>query len=127
MYRLQWYTNRSKHMTLFITYTILAWLAIASLTKVLHFSIQPGQWLDSWQKVLHKIDLSKYSSLSKPLGYCEMCFAHLLAFIGFIVYTAFVSSLNAWVLNWWQSIIWYMVFVPISTILNVYFIKKLLA
>ena len=112
-------------MILFITYTILAFLAIAAMAKLLHFSIQRGQWLGGWQNVLRRIAESKNPSWSKPLGYCEVCFAHMLAFIGFFVYLGFVSWVGVWPFSFWQSAVWYLVFVPISSMLNLYFITKL--
>ena len=55
----------------------MALLANASLVKVLHISIQPGQWIDTvfkYQKRLHEWDVNGNVFLSKVGGNCEeMC------------------------------------------------------
>ncbi len=121
----------------FILYTIIAWLANASLIKIVHVSIQPGQWLDSllhWQQRLQKWDMEGKTFLAKAGGYCELCFSHLLTFAGYWIYAAFMyGALDVRISNGLHNIIgiilvnilWYFVYVGIGTNLALYFITRL--
>lgn len=106
-------------------------IGTASLGFILFMSIQQGQWLDlifSWQKKLREWDISgttKGMILSKILGYCELCFSHLMAFIGFWVTLALIITIFDVNIPIWIYFIWYVVQVSISTNLNLYFITKL--
>lgn len=124
-------------ITEFLIYTIVAWLANACIAKILYISIQPGQWLDkllNWQERLHKWDLQGYEFLVKNGGLCELCFSHIVSFIGFWVYLLFMQT----VIGYWitapvdntiicmlVNVIWYLGYVAISTNLSLYFITKL--
>lgn len=124
-------------MYTFLLYTILAWLANACLIKILHTSIQPGQWLDSllhWQQRLQQWDMEGKVFLAKAGGYCELCFSHLLTAAGFWVYVWFMNSvMGAWISDGLHhilpallaNILWYFVYVSIGTNLSLYFIVKL--
>lgn len=124
-------------MTTFLAYTIVAWLANASLVKILHISIQPGQWIDTlfdYQKKLLNWDLQGKLFLSKAGGNCEMCFSHLLTFFGFWIYALFMNGVvGVWItdeLDGWMWIVlanamWYLVYVSIGSMLSLYFITKL--
>lgn len=123
-------------MLYFLLFTLIAWIATACMTKVLFFSIQDGQWLDSlfgWQKMLTRMG-NDNSILYKPLGGCEMCFSHMIAFISFWIYV-FVMRIgfDMWVTDsidsFWIAAaintIWYLVYVAISCNINLYFITQL--
>lgn len=98
----------------------------ASLAFLLYCSIQKGQWLDiilKWQTRLRNWDISgttKGMVLHKILGGCELCFAHLISFVGFWFLVAFCYHTVDW--RW---VILYFVYVPTATNLSLYFIKKL--
>lgn len=115
-------------MITFLLYTLLAIIANACLAKLLFFSIQDGQWLDNllnWQYRLRKW-AEKGRWFVKPLGYCEMCFAHFISLLGFVVYCVFMSVAHLWTLPHWSlDITWYFAYVGISTNLSLYFIVKL--
>ena len=106
-------------------------IGIGSLSLILFVSIQSEQWLDllfKWQNKLRNWDTSgtiKGMILSKILGYCELCFSHLIAFLGFWI--TLIMTLNLFDLNidWWIYIFWYIIQVSISTNINLYFITKL--
>ena len=98
------------------------------MAKIVFFSIQDDQWLDelfNWQYRLRKwSEQNKW--WVKPLGYCEMCFSHLMAVVGFIVYCLFMTQANLWSIDHWVLyMVWYLVYVSISTNLSLYFIVKL--
>ena len=106
-------------------------IGIASFNFVLFMSIQPTQWLDSlfnWQKKLRDWDISGTKNgmiLSKILGYCELCFSHFVAFIGFWITLAVVLVMYDLNFPIWLYFVWYLMQVSISTNLNLYFITKL--
>lgn len=119
-------------MMLFLLHTILWIIGVASFTKILHISIQDGQWLGSWQRVLRKIDNSEWGALSKPLGNCELCFSHLITFLSFWCYLIFMSDLGLWaihsdgfLMNAFLNLMWYIIYISIGTQLGLYFIVKL--
>ncbi len=123
----------------FLLYTIIAWLANASLVKILHISIQPGQWIDAlfdYQKRLLNWDIKGKLVLSKAGGNCEVCFSHILTFFGFWVYVLFMNKvLHVWItdgIDGWiwvllVNMMWYLVYVSIGSMLSLYFITKLFA
>lgn len=106
-------------------------IGIGSLSFILFMSIQSEQWLDmlfKWQKKLREWDTSgttKGMILSKIFGYCELCFSHLIAFIGFWITLALTLNLFEINIDWWVYIFWYLFQVSISTNINLFFIKKL--
>lgn len=122
---------------IFLLYTLVAWLATASLTKVLHISIQHDQWLDNlldWQNRLFQWDMHGRTFLAKAGGLCEICFAHALAFISYWVYLIFMNtvaglwltdSIDNIILSFFANVVWYLVYVSISTNLSLYFLVKL--
>lgn len=102
-------------------------LAVSCFTWIAFISIQEGQWLGVWQKVLYKLDMKGHSNLIKPLGACEVCFSHLLAFIGYWFYVLVcVGYYDIWFEKWtvFMSIISYLTFIPITTALSTYLITK---
>lgn len=104
-----------------IIYSIIAILATASFSKLLHFSIQQDQILGGWQNVLSAMD-RRGSLWVKPLGYCEICFAHLLGQISSVLFMAILCFINPIGLYF---ILLYVCYVPICSIVNLYFITKL--
>lgn len=124
-------------MMTILLYTVLAIVANACITKILHISTQPGQWLDTllhWQKRLQQWDIQGKIFRSKAGGYCELCFSHLLAFAGYWVYVFFMNAAvgmwiahvsDGWLLFITINLVWYLVYVSISTNLGLYFITKL--
>lgn len=126
-------------MITFLLYTIIAWIANASLIKILHISIQPGQWIDillDYQKRLLDWDLKGKLFLSKVGGNCDVCFSHILTFFGFWLYVLFMNKvLNVWITDGLDSWIWmlfvnamwYLVYVSVGSMLSLYFITKLFA
>lgn len=126
-------------MLMFLLYTILALVANASLVKILHISIQPGQWIDmlfGYQKRLQQWDLNGNILLSKIGGNCEVCFSHILTFIGYWLYMLFMNTVaDVWITdtvdNWFWvvfgNVLWYLLYVSIGSMLSLYFITKLFA
>lgn len=124
---------------MFLLYTIIALLANASLVKVLHISIQPGEWIDSifqYQQRLQKWDMNGNVFLSKVGGNCEVCFSHALTFIGYWLYLLFMNEIaDVWITdvvhNWFWivfgNVLWYLLYVSIGSMLSLYFITKLFA
>lgn len=124
-------------MLSFLLYTVVALLSNAGIAKILHISIQPGQWLDTildWQKRLQRWDMQGKQFLAKSGGYCEICFSHWVSFAGFWVYSFFMNMvLHTWVTDMSPNIvvtitiniIWYVVYVSLGTNLSLYFIVKL--
>ena len=115
---------------MFIAFTILFIVGNASLAFLLFISTQKGQWLDlifNWQSMLRKFDLSgtrKGMMLHKFLGGCDLCFCHLISFFGFWAYVVFIIGNDAGFRHWWMWIIWYLIYVPSSTNLGLYFTSK---
>ena len=126
-------------MLMFLLYTILALVANASLVKILHISIQPGQWIDmlfGYQKRLQQWDLNGNILLSKIGGNCEVCFSHILTFIGYWLYMLFMNIVaDIWITdavdNWFWvvfgNVLWYLLYVSVGSMLSLYFITKLFA
>lgn len=85
-------------------------LFAVTLFKFLFTAIQEGQMLGKWQDVLDKI-YSVNRGLSMLLGACGMCFAHLISIVCFVLFVLFVPT---WILNWYQSVIFYPIFVTIA-------------
>lgn len=116
---------------MFIVTTIFFIIGNAALAFLLFMSIQKDQLFDkifNWQKMLRNFDLkgtTKGWALSKFLGYCELCFAHFISFIGFWFYLILVLLLDSGFKFWFIWVIWYFLYVPTTTILSLYFIKKL--
>lgn len=115
-------------MMTFLLYTILGIIANACMAKIIHFSIQHDQWLDkllNWQERLRKWD-EQGKSIVKPLGLCEMCFSHFMAFIGFMFYVLFIVDAELWPFHhWWIWAIWYFVYIGIASMLSLYMIVKM--
>lgn len=58
-------------MIAFLLYTMLAILANACIIKILHVSIQPGEWLDKlldWQTKLQRWDIEGKTFRAKAGG-----------------------------------------------------------
>jgi hypothetical protein len=124
-------------MMIFFLLTVFALIGIACLTKVIFFSIQPDQWMDQlfgWQNTLDKFGNKSgvwNAIVYKILGGCSFCFAHLMSFIGFIVYVLIIYSNGFWpnfetVFGQWAfNFGWYFIFVPTSTVLSSLAINRL--
>lgn len=124
-------------MIAFLLYTAMAILANACIVKILHLSIQPGQWLDTllgWQGKLQRWDMEGKIFRAKAGGYCELCFSHIISFAGFWVYVFFMNTvLHMWVSAQIDSVYgwilinltWYLVYISIATNASLYFITKL--
>lgn len=124
-------------MIVFLLYTTMALIANASLAKILHISIQPGQWLDKllhWQYRLQQWDREGKEFIAKAGGYCELCFSHAVTVIGFMFYAFFMNVVaEVWVSDGQEdiwtvlavNITWYIAYVCIGTNLSLYFIIKL--
>lgn len=124
-------------MITFLLYTLLAWVANASLVKILHVSIQQGQWLDkllNWQDRLYNWDIEGKDFLAKAGGLCELCFSHAITFISFWCYILFMSEvlglwvtarIDSWLLALFINVLWYLIYISIGTNMALYFIIKL--
>lgn len=95
----------------FAIYTLIFILGTIGVFKFLLIATQEGQFLGKWQNVLDWV-YGKNRNAAKLLGHCPMCFAHLCSIVGFGVYVAMLWDM--WIWNWWQSIMWYFIFVGIS-------------
>lgn len=93
----------------FILFTCMFILFAIGGFKFLYNAIQPGQMFGKYQEFLDWV-YAKNIGAAKLLGACAMCFAHLIAILVFILFVFFVD----WPLNWWQSIIWYLMFISIA-------------
>lgn len=111
-------------MILFFIYTVCFLAAAACFAKLLKYSTQRGQIFGRWQNVLVKLDENGYTWAAKPLGLCDMCFSHLLAVLFFAVYVLFVVTYAYWPYGLFGSIVWYLFFVPVSSVLNLFLIRK---
>lgn len=98
-------------MLVFIIYTCFFILASIGVFKFLIYATAEGNFLGGWQKVLDRI-YGYNRNAAKLLGACGMCFAHLCSMVAFIVYVAMLWDI--WIWNWWQSVIWYFLFVGLS-------------
>ncbi|ROI05445.1 hypothetical protein EGI16_03400 [Chryseobacterium sp. G0240] len=116
---------------MFIGITILFILGNASLAFILFMSIQKDQWLDKlfkWQKMLRDFDIKGTPTgmaAYKILGGCELCFAHLISFLGYWVYLVFIFLLQTEVRHWAIWVIFYFIYIPLTTNVSLFFIKKL--
>lgn len=92
-------------MLTYLLYTCFFILGYACFLKMLHFSIQPGQWIDkvwNWQDKLRVWD-ENGSPWAKWLGGCEMCFSAFFSLLAMPVYLAF---LHPWGLfGWWSLLV----------------------
>jgi len=109
--------------------TLIFWIATGSMSLILFISTQQGQWLGKWQNVLRKLDLSGTKTgliLSKIGGYCELCFSHFIGFLSFWIYLyTNLHLIGLPVINIFIWFIWYLIYISISTNVNLYFITKL--
>jgi uncharacterized membrane protein len=112
-------------MMIFLVYTLIFWLAVAGFTLMLWVSIQPGNWLEKWQKQLREWDLAGKEFLYRIGGGCQICFCHAIAHISFLVYVAFFLATGLWAFGIIGSVIWFGLYICVSTNLNLYFITKL--
>lgn len=124
-------------MLTFLLYTAVALVANASLVKILHISIQPGQWIDSlfnYQKRLQQWDMDGDIFLSKVGGNCEVCFCHVLTFVGYWLYLLFMNgvvdiwitdAVHSWFWIVFGNVLWYLLYVSTGSMLSLYFITKL--
>lgn len=97
--------------------TIIALIVTAGWFRLIWQAIQHGQLLGKWQDVLERND-KKGRKWVKAFGYCEFCTAHTFAYIGFIGLAIYASGLA-----WYEWILLYIVFTPVSAWLNYKIIK----
>lgn len=109
----------------FIILTTVFWIATAGFMFLLWISIQPGNWAEKWQNKLRAWDLSGKEFLYRTMGGCAACSSHMIAQVSFPVYITFILSVYQWPLSVAGSILWYGMYVAISTNLNLIFISKL--
>jgi hypothetical protein len=93
---------------IFFIATIFFILGSIGVFKFLLYATSEGGFLSKWQDVLDWL-WARNRNAAKLLGACGMCFAHLMSMLSFAVYVAMMW--NMWLWNWWQSIIWYFIFV----------------
>jgi hypothetical protein len=120
-------------MLIFLLYTILFFCGTAALVKVLHQSIQEGEWLDTlfgWQRMLSRLFQSPKRwkrDLAKPLGDCAFCFSHAVTFICFWFYVLFAHTVLHFWISWpvhylFAKVIinigWYVLYGSIGTVLG---------
>lgn len=96
----------------FAVYTLIFILGSIGVFKFWIIASSNIGFLSKWQDVLDWIWNKGFKNISKLLGACLMCHAHLWSIVGFIVYV--VMLWDMWIWNWWQSAIWYFIFVGIS-------------
>lgn len=109
----------------FIVFSLIFWIGVAGFTFMLWVSIQPGNWAEKWQNKLRAWDLSGNEFLYRVMGGCQVCFAHAVAQLSFLVYLAFFFCLELWSMGFLGGLIWYGLYISISTNLNLFFITKL--
>lgn len=102
---------------------VFATIATACFLNMLYRSIQPGQWLDGWQKQLRQWDLAGKQVLFKMLGGCPLCTFNTLSQITMIVLTVGMF-LTGWFTGY-QSIFSYLVFTPITVILSLFIYNRI--
>lgn len=100
----------------------------ACFGKLLYFAIQPGNILGGWQNILRKLDENeKTDFITKPLGYCLVCFCHALVVLSFIVFASVtVSVFDAWFSVSWQWLInflFYGFYVSVTSVLTISLIR----
>lgn len=110
MLRLPGDTDKNEYMITFLLYTVFFIIGYACIIKMLHFSIQPGQWIDKyfdWQKRLRVWDEQGKETLSKWLGGCEMCTCAFTSFLILPVYVWFLKPMDFF--GWWCILIIWLV------------------
>lgn len=105
---------------LFWFYTALFVLFGVCLFKFLFTAIQEGQMFGKWQGVIDKL-YTVNRGASMLLGGCGICFAHFISIVTFALLVVFQPI---WIFNWWQSVIFYMIFVTITWFFAIRFIPK---
>lgn len=123
-------------ITKLIMLTVVVLLINGCFAKVMHLSIQPGQWIDklfNWQDKLNQWGTKEgfwNEYRHKSWGGCEICFSRFMGFIGFWVYLILLLILNiGFTGSWWiQSIMYILFFISytsVSTVINLFIITKL--
>lgn len=126
-------------MTLLFLITTLFFLAgTCFFAKVIYFSIQPDQWLDSlfgWQNMLERVGNKSdgwNAVIHKALGGCEFCFSHFMSLITFTFYAlVMVFCLHLWpsfdtnIAQILFSLVWYLIYVSTGTVLATLTITRL--
>lgn len=98
-------------MLIFLCYTVFFIVGSIGVFKFLLYATAEDGFLGGWQKVLDKL-WGVNRNAAKLLGACGMCFAHFMSIVTFAVYLAMLWDI--WIWNWWQSILWYFIFVGIT-------------
>lgn len=120
----------------FIFLAIVAILATACVAKVAYMTTQPGMIFGGWQHVLNRMNdaNSRVANwLYRPLGGCELCFAHawgVLSFIGFVCFINYIAFPGFWTVHWsFMSIVanvaFYLMYVCTSTVVSTMCITRL--
>lgn len=124
------------YSVIFLIWTVFFVVAFASVIKILHVLIQPGQLFGFWQEKLRQWDIqgTAWGNLKfKVLGGCPICFAHLLSLVFFVVFASFMHGvLDLWVPGWGNflidiiaNVVFFFCFVHLTTLAGLLFITKL--
>lgn len=121
-------------------FMFVAMIFIAATTcvaKVIYMATQPGMIFGGWQHVLNRLNDSNSrlaNALFKPLGGCELCFAHAFGVISFGLFLAFyLRATDSWPPNllgplWVDivtNIVGYLAYVCTSTVFSTYAITRM--
>jgi hypothetical protein len=126
-------------MTLLFLITTLFFLAgTCFFAKVIYFSIQEDQWLDSlfgWQKMLERVGNKSggwNAIIYKALGGCQFCFSHFISLLTFFFYAlVMVFCFHLWpsfdtnIAQILFSLVWYLIYVSTGTVLATLTITRL--
>lgn len=99
-----------------LIFIIVTCFIIAANVAGYHFllkAIQPGEMFGAWQKVIdgaYKV----HPMLSNFIGACFVCFAHLVAILGFIAYTVFMFEMDLHIVHGWLHALWYLFYVALT-------------
>lgn len=111
-------------MFMFIIYTLLFMFSSVGMFKFLWIAIQEGQMFGRYQKLLDWLYSKNLYNLEKFLGGCEVCFAHFVSIISFIIYNIFMREMELYLVRSWLNLVWYIVYVMTVWYLSFLTIKK---
>lgn len=108
---------------MFLLILIISFLIMTPcLTYVLYIMIQPGQFLEGWQKVLDKA-YSYHRFLEMFLGGCDKCFAHFISIITFIIMFVLQLLVDKIEFAGWWNVLLYFIYVPLNIVTSVILIN----
>lgn len=122
----------------FLLWTVLFWAASSAVSRIFWIVTQHGQLLGGWQNKLRKWDIggTKWGQfMAKIGGYCELCYCHAWGVIAFVFYVLWMNtSVGLWmpgfpnylIVKILLNIVWGVMFIHLSTVINLYQIKKML-